>query len=57
MVSNVPRGSNSKQPGVATGNSSLQNKKMFNNFLDSLDIVQTTNAPVNASMQPNSGGY
>ena len=54
MVSNIPRGSNSKQGGV--GNNSLQNKKMFNNFLDSLDIVQT-NAPVNTSMQLNSGGY
>lgn len=29
---------------------------MFNNFLDSLDIVQS-NAPVNTSMQLNSGGY
>lgn len=58
MVSNVPRGANSKQLGVAPNSSQQhqQNKKMFNNFLDSLDIVQT-NAPVNTSMQLNSGGY
>ena len=56
MVSNVPRGANSKQQGVAPNSNQQQNKKMFNNFLDSLDIVQT-NAPVNTSMQLNSGSY
>lgn len=47
MASNVSRGGNSKNT------SNLQSKKMFNNFLDSLDI--TTNQQVNASANLNTG--
>ena len=42
MASNIPRGGNSKQSGANN-----QNRKMFNNFLDSLDMA--TNVHVNTS--------
>ena len=50
MASNIPRGGNSKQSGTNT-----QNRKMFNNFLDSLDMA--SNVKVNTSQQLNNGTF
>ena len=50
IVKMASRGANSKS---SANNANLHNRKMFNNFLDSLDIA--SNAQVNTSAQMNTG--